>query len=57
MGNKGSMESAPTARFRSRVEPPDRIRPQINSARVLRGRISFCGTAYAHACRACVLEG
>ena len=27
--------SALTARFRSRVEPPDRIRPQINAARVL----------------------
>ena len=36
--------SALTARFHSRVEPPDRLRPQINAARVLGHQISFSPT-------------
>ena len=40
--------SALAARFRSRVEPPDRIRPQIKAARVLGHRTSFSPTSVRH---------
>jgi len=43
MGNKEPMPAL-TARFHTRVEPPDRLRPQINAARVLGDRISFSPT-------------